>query len=202
MSAKAATRAAKRPAPAEGNGLAGPIIRTEGLDVGYGPVQVLFGVDFEVESAEIVALLGTNGAGKSTLLKAISGLLKPMRGKVFYEGRDITGMAANRTAGLGLIQMPGGKSVFPTLTVEENLRLASWLFRSDKQRVEAELEKVLTLFPRLKERYKQLAGNLSGGEQQMMSLGGVFMNEPKVLMIDELSLGLAPTVLGELIDVV
>jgi branched-chain amino acid transport system ATP-binding protein len=178
------------------------IVRTEKLDVSYGPVQVLFGVDFEVADGEIVALLGTNGAGKSTLLKAISGLLKPVRGKVFFDGREITGTPANRTASMGLIQMPGGKSIFPTLTVAENLRLACWLFRADKARIDDELEKVLSLFPRLRERYGQLAGNLSGGEQQMMSLGGVFMNRPKVLMIDELSLGLAPTVVAELIDVV
>jgi branched-chain amino acid transport system ATP-binding protein len=179
-----------------------PFLKTTGLDVGYGPVQVLFSVDFDVQQGEIVALLGTNGAGKSTLLKAISGLLKPMAGKVEFQGQDITGMPANRTAALGLLQMPGGKSVFPTLTVEENLRLASWLFRGEKQRVQEELEKVLDMFPRLRERYNQMAGNLSGGEQQMMSLAGVFMNKPTVLMIDELSLGLAPTVVGELIDVV
>ena len=172
------------------------------LDVSYGPVQVLFGVNFDVEEGEIVALLGTNGAGKSTLLKAISGLLKPDRGTVEFQDQDITGKSADKTAALGLLQMPGGKSVFPTLTVEENLRLASWLFRNDKARINTELEKVLDMFPRLRERYGQLAGNLSGGEQQMMSLAGVFMNEPTVLMIDELSLGLAPTVVGELIEVV
>ena len=177
-------------------------LRCTDLDVSYGPVQVLFDVNFDVEEGEIVALLGTNGAGKSTLLKAISGLLKPGDGKVEFEGRDITGMPANKTAALGILQMPGGKSVFPTLTVEENLRLASWLFRGDKQRVTQELEKVLDMFPRLRERYGQMAGNLSGGEQQMMSLAGVFMNAPRILMIDELSLGLAPTVVGELIDVV
>jgi branched-chain amino acid transport system ATP-binding protein len=179
-----------------------PFLKCTGLDVGYGPVQVLFKVDFEVEPGEIVALLGTNGAGKSTLLKAISGLLKPWDGKIEFEGQEITGMAANKTAALGILQMPGGKSVFPTLTVEENLRLASWLFRNDKQRITDELEKVLDMFPRLRERYGQMAGNLSGGEQQMMSLAGVFMNAPKILMIDELSLGLAPTVVGELIEVV
>ena len=119
----------------------------------YGPVQVLFDVDFEVEEGEIVALLGTNGAGKSTLLKAISGLLKPGDGTITFEGNDITGMPANKTASLGILQMPGGKSVFPTLTVEENLRLASWLFRGDKERVTEELEKVLDMFPRLRERY-------------------------------------------------
>ena len=182
--------------------MADAFLKCTDLDVGYGPVQVLFDVNFEVEPGEIVALLGTNGAGKSTLLKAISGLLKPKDGTVTFEGQDITGMAANKTAELGILQMPGGKSVFPTLTVEENLRLASWMFRNDKQRCADELEKVLDMFPRLKERYNQQAGNLSGGEQQMMSLAGVFMNEPKILMIDELSLGLAPTVVGELIEVV
>jgi branched-chain amino acid transport system ATP-binding protein len=179
-----------------------PLLRCTNLDVAYGPVQVLFGVDFDVRDKEIVALLGTNGAGKSTLLKAISGLHKPSKGKVEFDGEDITGVAANRTAAKGVLQMPGGKSVFPTLTVEENLRLASWLFRGEKDRVQTELEKVLDLFPRLRERYNQMAGNLSGGEQQMMSLAGVFMNQPRILMIDELSLGLAPTVVGELIDVV
>jgi ABC-type branched-subunit amino acid transport system ATPase component len=190
---------ASSPQPAEQGDA---FLRCTELDVGYGPVQVLFDVDFEVEPGEIVALLGTNGAGKSTLLKAISGLLKPWDGTITFEGQKITGMPANKTAALGILQMPGGKSVFPTLTVEENLRLASWLFRNDKQRISAELEKVLDMFPRLRERYGQLAGNLSGGEQQMMSLAGVFMNAPKILMIDELSLGLAPTVVGELIEVV
>jgi ABC-type branched-subunit amino acid transport system ATPase component len=193
----------RRGSKAEADGERGDaFLRTSQLDVGYGPVQVLFDVDFEVAPGEIVALLGTNGAGKSTLLKAISGLLKPWDGTVEFEGQDITGMPANKTAALGIVQMPGGKSVFPTLTVEENLRLASWLFRNEKQRIEEELEKVLDMFPRLRERYGQMAGNLSGGEQQMMSLGGVFMNRPKILMIDELSLGLAPTVVGELIEVV
>src|SRR5260370_16190321 len=111
------------------------------------------------------------------------------------------GTLDNRAAAAGLLQRRGGKSICPTLTVAENLRLACWLFRGDKKRIDDELEKVLTLFPRLRERFGQMAGNLSGGEQQMMSLGGVFMNPPKVLMIDELSLGLAPTVVGELIDV-
>jgi branched-chain amino acid transport system ATP-binding protein len=200
---KSARSLLRRGSKAETNGgSSDAFLRTSQLDVGYGPVQVLFDVDFEVAPGEIVALLGTNGAGKSTLLKAISGLLKPWDGTVEFEGQDITGMPANKTAGLGIVQMPGGKSVFPTLTVEENLRLASWLFRNDKQRIEEELEKVLDMFPRLRERYAQMAGNLSGGEQQMMSLGGVFMNRPKILMIDELSLGLAPTVVGELIEVV
>jgi ABC-type branched-subunit amino acid transport system ATPase component len=198
--AKTAAKRSERTKDSSDDGA--PLLRCTNLDVSYGPVQVLFGVNFDVEDGEIVALLGTNGAGKSTLLKAISGLLRPHGGKVTFDGDDITGFAANRTAAMGLLQMPGGKSVFPTLSVEENLRLASWLFRGEKQRVQEELDKVLDLFPRLRERYNQLAGNLSGGEQQMMSLAGVFMNRPRILMIDELSLGLAPTVVGELIEVV
>ena len=177
-----------------------PLLRCRGLDVSYGPVQVLFDVDFDVSEFEIVALLGTNGAGKSTLLKAISGLLKPSKGTVEFRGEDITGTPANKTAAMGVMQMPGGKGVFPTLTVAENLRLAGWLV--DPDRFREAVEESLQLFPILRTRYSELAGNLSGGEQQMLSLAGVFMNRPKLLMIDELSLGLAPTVVGQLIDVV
>jgi branched-chain amino acid transport system ATP-binding protein len=179
-----------------------PILECSGLDVSYGPVQVLFGVDVSIAKGEIVALLGTNGAGKSTLLKGISGLVKPGKGKVEFEGRDITGMAANKTAALGLVQMPGGKGVFPTLSVEDNLRLAGWLTRDDKAKYAAALEHVLELFPILRQRFKQMAGNLSGGEQQMLTLGQALLNQPKLLMIDELSLGLAPAVVGQLIEVV
>lgn len=179
-----------------------PILVCEGVDVSYGPVQVLFGLDLTVDSGEIVALLGTNGAGKSTLLKAVSGLLKPKTGSIRFNGSDITGIAAHRTASMGLIQMPGGKGVFPQMSVRENLRLACWLFRDDKSRVEEKVDETLELFPRLKDRFKTLAGDLSGGEQQMLTLGMALVNEPKLLMIDELSLGLAPTIVGDLIEVV
>ena len=178
------------------------LLSCKGVDVAYGPVQVLFGVDLDIAQGEIVALLGTNGAGKSTILKAISGLVKPLAGSIEFEGKDITGMAANKTAALGLVQMPGGKGTFPTLTVEDNLKLAGWLVKEDKDRLTAALDKVFGLFPILKERYKQQAGNLSGGEQQMLTLGQSLLNEPKLLMIDELSLGLAPAIVGLLIDVV
>jgi ABC-type branched-subunit amino acid transport system ATPase component len=179
-----------------------PLLTCKGVDVAYGPVQVLFGVDLEIAQGEIVALLGTNGAGKSTILKAISGLVKPLAGTIEFAGQDITGMAANRTAALGLVQMPGGKGTFPTLTVEDNLKLAGWLVKEDKDRLAAALDHVFELFPILKQRYKQQAGNLSGGEQQMLTLGQSLLNEPKLLMIDELSLGLAPAIVGLLIDVV
>ncbi|HEX4978487.1 MAG TPA: ATP-binding cassette domain-containing protein [Acidimicrobiales bacterium] len=178
------------------------ILECRGVDAGYGPVQILFDVDVAIKRNEIVALLGTNGAGKSTLLKAISGLLKPWKGEIHFDGRDITGMAANKTAALGLVQMPGGKGVFPTLTVKENLRLAGWLVRSDREKYEQALARVLEMFPILEQRYDQMAGNMSGGEQQMLTLGQALLNDPDVLMIDELSLGLAPAIVGQLIDVV
>jgi ABC-type branched-subunit amino acid transport system ATPase component len=179
-----------------------PALRCEGIDVAYGPVQVLFGVDVEIQQNEIVALLGTNGAGKSTLLKAVSGLVKPSAGRVEYFGKDITGKAANQTAAMGLIQMPGGKGIFPTLSVAENLKLACWLLRKDKKAAAAARDEVMELFPILSKRANQLAGNLSGGEQQMLSLAQVFINRPQILLIDELSLGLAPAIVGELTDVV
>jgi len=179
-----------------------PLLECRGIDVAYGPVQVLFGVDLTVEEGEIVALLGTNGAGKSTLLKAISGLVRPKSGTVSFAGEDITGESAHLTAARGLQQMPGGKGVFPTLSVRENLRLACWLFRNDGDRVEEKVAETLELFPRLKDRYTNMAGDMSGGEQQMLTLGMALVNDPKLLMIDELSLGLAPTIVGDLIDVV
>jgi ABC-type branched-subunit amino acid transport system ATPase component len=187
--------------PSAGTGQV-PALRCEGIDVAYGPVQVLFGVDVEIQQNEIVALLGTNGAGKSTLLKAVSGLVKPSAGRVEYFGKDITGKAANQTAAMGLIQMPGGKGIFPTLSVAENLKLACWLLRKDKKAAAAARDEVMELFPILSKRANQLAGNLSGGEQQMLSLAQVFINRPQILLIDELSLGLAPAIVGELTDVV
>ncbi len=179
-----------------------PILVCDGVDVSYGPVQVLFGLDLEVHKGEIVALLGTNGAGKSTLLKAISGLVAPKGGTIRFAGADITGKPAHETAHMGLIQMPGGKGVFPQMSVRENLRLACWMFRGDRERTEAKVEEALALFPRLRDRYSALAGDMSGGEQQMLTLAMALVNEPQLLMIDELSLGLAPTIVGDLIDVV
>jgi branched-chain amino acid transport system ATP-binding protein len=196
MTAPTMTDRSAMPAPGE------TLLRCRDVDVAYGPVQVLFGVDLDIAQGEIVALLGTNGAGKSTILKAISGLVKPIKGTIEFAGQDITGMPANKTAALGLVQMPGGKGTFPTLTVEDNLKLAGWLVKDDKDRLAAALDNVFTMFPILKERYKQQAGNLSGGEQQMLTLGQSLLNEPKLLMIDELSLGLAPAIVGQLIDVV
>ena len=174
-----------------------------GVDVAYDSVQVLFGVDFEVQEGEIVALLGTNGAGKSTLLKGISGLQDPVGGAILFDGREITHADPKERAKLGIVQMPGGKSVFPTLTVNECLRLAGWLYRKqDPQHIETATKKALDYFPILVQRGDALAGNLSGGEQQMLGLAMAFISKPRLLMIDELSLGLAPAIVSQLIDIV
>jgi branched-chain amino acid transport system ATP-binding protein len=178
------------------------LLSCEGVDMAYGPVQILFGVDFDVRQNEIVALLGTNGAGKSTLLKGICGLVKPKRGTVTFAGEDVTSLAADVTTRKGISLMPGGKGVFPTLSVAENLRLFAWLIRRDGEEIERTRTEVFDLFPILKERRDQMAGDLSGGEQQMLALGGAMMTQPQLLMIDELSLGLAPTIVGQLLDVV
>jgi ABC-type branched-subunit amino acid transport system ATPase component len=172
------------------------------LDLSYDQTQVLFGVDFEVQDGEIVALLGTNGAGKSTLLKAISGLAPASGGVVIFDGEDITGADAIQTARLGIAQVPGGRGIFPSLTVAENLRTAGWLYRKDAQYLKESIDRVVEYFPVLKKRWDTPAGSLSGGEQQMLSLAQAFISRPKLLMIDELSLGLAPTIVERLLDIV
>lgn len=178
-----------------------PLLSARNIDVSYGRLQVLFGVDLEVQEGEIVALLGTNGAGKSTLLKAICGL-SPSRGEITLAGDSIHGQAAEDTVRSGVALMPGGKAIFPTLTVAEHLRLSTWTFRSDRNRIETDIAKIHEMFPILKERSNQLAGDLSGGEQQQLALAMTLMLRPKVLLIDELSLGLAPMVVAMLCGIV
>jgi branched-chain amino acid transport system ATP-binding protein len=180
-----------------------PVLTCRGVEVAYDGVQVLFGVDLEIAEGEIVALLGTNGAGKSTLLKAISGLVDPVAGRIEFAGHDITHASAVQTSKLGIVQVPGGKAVFPTLTVEEHFTVGSWLFaREDPAEVRARRDAVLDRFPRLRERWGQLAGNLSGGEQQQLALAMAFVAKPRLLVIDELSLGLAPSIVEQLLDLV
>jgi branched-chain amino acid transport system ATP-binding protein len=178
------------------------VLSVRDLTVSYGPVQVLFGVNLEVRRGEIVALLGTNGSGKSTILNAVSGLVEPTGGNVWFDGDFITTERPERVAARGLVQAPGGKGVFPALSVEENLRMAGFLLRRDAATLEARLAEVFELFPRLAERRKQRAGDLSGGERQMLTIAGAFLLHPKLLMIDELSLGLAPAVVQELLRAV
>ncbi len=183
-------------------GTEGALLTCKDVEVAYDQVQVLFGVNMDVYPGECVALLGTNGAGKSTLLKAISGVVDPIGGAIFFDGDDVTHTDGVGTAKAGIVQVPGGKAVFPTLSVAEHLRVAGWLYRDDPAYLKQANEEVLDLFPRLRERIDQLAGNLSGGEQQMLALGMAFIAKPKLLMIDELSLGLAPTIIEQLLEIV
>jgi ABC-type branched-subunit amino acid transport system ATPase component/predicted MFS family arabinose efflux permease len=184
-------------------GALGPVLlETKGLTVSYDGVKVLFGVDLEVRRGEMVALLGTNGAGKSTTLNAISGIVEPDGGNVWFDGEAVTGEAPERTAARGIIQVPGGRGVFPGLTVEENLKMGCFMIRRDTSLVGERMNEVLELFPRLAERMGQKAGSLSGGERQMLTLASSFVLRPKLLLIDELSLGLAPALVRELLDAV
>ncbi len=178
------------------------LLLVRNVDVSYDNVQVLFGVNLEVDEGEIIALLGTNGAGKSTLLKAIAGLVEANNGAIVFDGRDMTYAPPNETAARGVVLFPGGNGVFPTLSVGDHLRLASWLQRKDQAAVAAATEHVLELFPVLRERLSEPAGNLSGGQQQMLALGMAFIERPRLLMIDELSLGLAPSIVEQLLAIV
>jgi ABC-type branched-subunit amino acid transport system ATPase component/MFS family permease len=178
------------------------LVLCRGLQVFYGNVQVLFGVDFEVDEGEIVALLGTNGAGKSTLLKAICGVVEADRGAVIFDGRDITHAPPNEVAALGVGLVPGGQRVFPSLTVAENLQMAGWLQRNSAEELGVRTAQVLDQFPVLRTRLAEPASYLSGGEQQMLALGMAFLGRPRLLLIDELSLGLAPTVVAELLPMI
>jgi ABC-type branched-subunit amino acid transport system ATPase component len=179
-----------------------PVLQVRGLDAGYGPVQVLFGVDLDVREGEVLALLGTNGAGKSTLLRSISGLLTPSRGVIRLDGRQVTFTDAPTRVGLGIVQVPGGKAVFPSLTVAENLLAGAHRYGWDRALITTRVDDVVGLLPRLGERFEQEAGLLSGGEQQMLAIGKALLLEPRILLIDELSLGLAPVVVQDLLALV
>ena len=178
------------------------MLMVRALDSGYDGVQVLFGVDLDVADGEMLAILGTNGAGKSTLLRTISGLLVPTAGAVLFDGRDITSADPNRIAEDGIMQVPGGRGIFPGLTVAESLRVAGWMYDKEPEHLAAATGQVLDHFPVLRRRLDTTAGNLSGGEQQMLSLAQAFIAKPRLLLIDELSLGLAPTVVESLLDIV
>jgi len=173
-----------------------------GVRSGYDGVEILHGIDLDLDEGEIIALLGTNGAGKSTLLKTISGVVEADRGAVIFDGRDITHAPPHEIAAFGIVQMPGGAGVFGSLTVAENLELAGWTQRRDVDSVRAARAEVLDIFPVLAQRLDQPAANLSGGQQQMLALGMSFVMRPRVLLIDELSLGLAPVVVGQMLPIV
>jgi branched-chain amino acid transport system ATP-binding protein len=174
-----------------------PRLQVSGLQSGYGQVQVLWGVDLDVAAGEIVCVIGSNGAGKSTLLRTVSGLVPAWAGQVLVDGRDLTGAASAQILAAGVAHVPEGRRLFSVLSVEDNLRMGAYL-RSDESEVRRDLAQVYDLFPILRERRRQEAGTLSGGQQQMCAVGRGIMSRPKLLMIDELSLGLSPRVVEEL----
>ncbi|HAO80140.1 MAG TPA: ABC transporter ATP-binding protein [Verrucomicrobia subdivision 3 bacterium] len=167
------------------------MLEIKNLTVSYGVITALHGISLSVQSGSIVTLIGSNGAGKTTTLKTISGLLKPKSGEIFYNGKNIAGLPPHEIVARGLSHVPEGRMIFSNLTVLENLQMGAYLVR-DKKIVRRELEFVFAMFPRLKEREQQIAGTLSGGEQQMLAIGRALMSQPKFLMLDEPSLGLAP----------
>ena len=178
------------------------LLSVSDVSFSYGQLQVLFDVSFDVHRGEALALLGTNGAGKSTLLRVIAGLESPSAGSMTFAGRDITGTPAERLATEGLVLIPGGRSVFTDMTVEENLQMQALQIRKQQALVRERTERVLATFPRLADRLSHVAGSLSGGEQQQLSLAKALLLEPELLCIDELSLGLAPVVVSELLEIV
>ena len=171
------------------------------LQVYYGNIHALKGISLHVGRGEVVTIIGANGAGKSTTLKTISGLLKPRSGTVHYDGRRIDGVAAETLVARGIVQAPEGRRIFANLTVNENLDMGAYL-RRDRNEIERDRERVFTLFPRLKERRRQRAGTMSGGEQQMLAIGRALMSKPRVLLLDEPSLGLAPVLVGQIFEVI
>ena len=177
------------------------MLKVENLHINYGFIEAVKGIDFIVNDGEIVALIGANGAGKTTTMHALSGLIKPKSGSIVLDGKDITKVPANKIVSLGLIQVPEGRHVFASQTVLENLTLGAYLCK-DKKLIEDNLNHVFELFPRLKERQKQLAGTLSGGEQQMLAMGRALMSNPKVLLLDEPSMGLSPLLVKEIFAII
>ena len=177
------------------------MLKVENLHISYGFIEAVKGIDFEVNDGEIVALIGANGAGKTTTMHALSGLLKPKEGKIFLDDKEISKIPADKIVSLGLIQVPEGRHVFASQTVKENLELGAYL-RKDKEGIKETLNHVFDLFPRLKERENQLAGTLSGGEQQMLAMGRALMSKPKVLLLDEPSMGLSPLLVKEIFAII
>jgi branched-chain amino acid transport system ATP-binding protein len=177
------------------------LLEVREVDVHYGAIQALRGVSLSVEAGEVVTLIGSNGAGKTTTLRAISGMLRPSRGSITLDGKSIVGRGAHEIVRLGLAHSPEGRGIFPNLTVKDNLELGAWV-RRDREGIARDLDAQLARFPRLSERYLQLAGTLSGGEQQMLAVARALMSRPRVLLLDEPSLGLAPQVVQQIFQIV
>jgi len=174
------------------------LLKVENLELAYGEVPAVRDVSFEVAEGEIVTLIGPNGAGKSTTMRGVAGAMLPRRGTILFAGKDVTQMPSHSRALAGIALVPEGRRVFPALTVRENLEMGGFRFRSDRNKMRRQLERMLEMFPRLRERTSQAAGTLSGGEQQMLALSRALMSEPRLLCMDEPSLGLAPLVVQDI----
>ena len=177
------------------------LLEVEDLHVAYGQIEAVKGITFSVDAGQVVTLIGTNGAGKTTTLRTLSGLLRPTAGRIRFDGRPLTGMAAHRIVELGLAHSPEGRHIFPMMTIEENLLLGAFL-RRDQDAIRADVDRAYALFPILGERRKQAAGTLSGGEQQMLAMGRALMSRPKLLMLDEPSMGLSPIMMQKIMETI
>ena len=177
------------------------MLEVNGLRVSYGGIQAVRGISFHVDEGEMVALIGANGAGKSSTLRALARLVNPVGGNVRYRGKELLSLPAHQLVAEGIALVPEGRGIFPRMTTSENLRMGAFS-RNDKQAVERDLEHVFSLFPRLAERAQQVAGTLSGGEQQMLAIGRALMSEPKLMLLDEPSMGLAPIMVQKIFEVV
>ncbi|WP_128982116.1 ABC transporter ATP-binding protein [Streptomyces roseicoloratus] len=177
------------------------LLEVEDLRVAYGKIEAVKGISFSVEQGQVVALIGTNGAGKTTTLRTLSGLLKPTAGKIAFDGQVLNGIPAHKVVSLGLAHSPEGRHIFPRLSIAENLQLGAFL-RSDKDGIERDIQRAYDLFPILGERRKQAAGTLSGGEQQMLAMGRALMSQPKLLMLDEPSMGLSPIMMQKIMETI
>ena len=178
------------------------MLTVENVDVYYGAIQALKGVSISVNQGEVVTMIGANGAGKSTTIRSISGLVRPRTGRITFEGEDITRVPPHKLVTRGICQSPEGRRVFADMTVRENLELGAYTHRGKTSQIREDLDRVLTLFPRLKERIAQSAGTLSGGEQQMLAIGRALMSRPRLLMLDEPSLGLAPFLVQQIFHII
>jgi len=177
------------------------LLEIQELHTSYGAIKALRGISFKIEASQVVSLIGANGAGKSTTLNTISGLLKPRQGRIIFDGRDITGWRSDRITALGLVQVPEGRQVIAPMTVMENLMLGAYR-RTDREAINADMEQIFRRFTRLNERRHQKAGSMSGGEQQMLAVGRAMMARPRLLMLDEPSMGLAPLLVNEVFQII
>ncbi|MFE5487641.1 ABC transporter ATP-binding protein [Streptomyces sp. NPDC056527] len=177
------------------------LLEVEDLRVAYGKIEAVKGISFSVEAGQVVSLIGTNGAGKTTTLRTLSGLIKPASGKITFDGQVLNGIPAHKVVSLGMAHSPEGRHIFPKLTIAENLQLGAFL-RKDKDGIEKDIQRAYDLFPILGERRKQAAGTLSGGEQQMLAMGRALMSQPKLLMLDEPSMGLSPIMMQKIMETI